>query len=443
MKKKTVTLLVCAMAASMILGACSTEEAQVEDTETEEGETEVITADEMLASTGYDVTEYVTLPDDYMDLTVELTSDYNVTDDEIQEYVEQYILAYYPAYDLTDKTTVEDGDIVNIDFVGTIDGEEFDGGSAEGFDLTIGSDTFIDGFEEGLIGQEVGTTVDLNLTFPDDYSSEDLAGQDVVFTVTINGIMEETTLTYDEITDEYVEDTFGDYGMTTVDDLMADVEDTLESSNESLEQSEIQDNVLQQLVEKSTINYPEELLDERLDSYLDQVKEGAEEYEMDYEDYVVEYSEYDDVETFESDSRSILEEYLEQELILEAIVADQQISITRSEFDEFVDVYVAYYGFESAEEFYEYYGGEDYVMLNYAENIALDNVVDAATIVLPDGESETGQEQAEETEEAIETEEADEEEALENAEETQQEQEEEADQEAQEAQEEESDQETE
>ena len=86
--------------------------------------------------------------------------------------------------------TVEDGDTVNIDYVGSIDGVEFDGGSTngQGTDLTIGSGLYIDDFEEQLIGSHPEDTVEVNVTFPDDYSSEDLQGQDALFEVTINGI---------------------------------------------------------------------------------------------------------------------------------------------------------------------------------------------------------------------------------------------------------------
>lgn len=88
--------------------------------------------------------------------------------------------------------TVEDGDTVNIDYVGTVDGVEFDGGSTEGMgtDLVIGSGSYIDDFEEQLIGAHPGETVEVNVTFPDDYYSTDMAGKDAVFTVTINGIYE-------------------------------------------------------------------------------------------------------------------------------------------------------------------------------------------------------------------------------------------------------------
>ena len=89
--------------------------------------------------------------------------------------------------EVTDRP-VKEGDVVNIDYVGKKDGVAFDGGTAQGYDLTIGSNSFIDGFEEGLIGAELGETLDLNLTFPEQYHSADLAGADVVFTVTVNSI---------------------------------------------------------------------------------------------------------------------------------------------------------------------------------------------------------------------------------------------------------------
>lgn len=83
---------------------------------------------------------------------------------------------------------VEDGDTANIDYVGKKDGIAFSGGTAKGYDLVIGSGSFIDGFEEGLIGVEIGTTVDLDLTFPSDYGNAELAGKAVVFTVTVNHV---------------------------------------------------------------------------------------------------------------------------------------------------------------------------------------------------------------------------------------------------------------
>ncbi|MCC8018140.1 MAG: trigger factor, partial [Lachnospiraceae bacterium] len=349
-----------------------------------------VTADILMAATDYDVTEYVTLMDGYMELAVELTSDYQVSDDAVQTYIETYMLPYYPMTVETDKTTVEDGDTVNIDYVGTLDGEEFDGGSASGYDLTIGSDTFIDGFEDGLIGAEVGSTVDLDLTFPEDYSSEDLAGQAVVFTVTVNSIVEEQVLTYDEITDEYVTSVLGDY-YSTVDEMLEDVEAYLESSYESERTSAIQESMLEQLIAGCTVTFPDGLLEERINSVIEQTEEAAEYYGMEYEDYIATYySSYaTTAEEFETYVSETLEESLTQELILEAIVADQQISISTSDFADFVSSYVSYYEYDSEETFYESYGGEEYVMLSYAENQALTAVMDAATITVVESADET------------------------------------------------------
>ncbi len=82
--------------------------------------------------------------------------------------------------------TVQKGDTADIAYVGKVDGKEFDGGSSDSYNLVIGSGTFIDGFEDGVIGMKTGETKDLNLKFPDSYQSTDLAGKDVVFTVTVN-----------------------------------------------------------------------------------------------------------------------------------------------------------------------------------------------------------------------------------------------------------------
>lgn len=96
------------------------------------------------------------------------------------------------AYSTDTSLTIKDGDTVNIDYIGSIDGVEFEGGSTNGAgtDLTIGSGLYIDDFEEQLIGAHPGDSVDVNVTFPDDYQQEDLQGKDALFQVTINGIYE-------------------------------------------------------------------------------------------------------------------------------------------------------------------------------------------------------------------------------------------------------------
>ena len=157
-----------------------------------------------------DVEKYVTVGD-YKSIRVE-KQEVTVSDSELEEMTNQVYIGSFPAELGVKDRAVKEGDTANIDYVGKKDGVAFDGGTAQGANLTIGSDTYIDGFEDGLIGVMPGDTVDLNLTFPEGYGNQDLAGQAVVFTVTVNYIIPE------EKTDEAVEK-FGVEGVTTVEEL--------------------------------------------------------------------------------------------------------------------------------------------------------------------------------------------------------------------------------
>ena len=129
-----------------------------------------------------------------------------VTDDEVDQKI-QTNLKQNPNEVEVDRAA-QDGDIVNIDYKGTKDGEAFDGGTAEGTDLTLGSKTMIDGFEDGLIGAKKGETKTLNLTFPEDYREESLAGQAVVFEVTVNSVKEKQDAVLDDAFVQISTDTF-------------------------------------------------------------------------------------------------------------------------------------------------------------------------------------------------------------------------------------------
>ena len=135
---------------------------------------------------GITASDYVDLPADYASLTVEVEPPAAVTDEEVESMIDNQRQAKRELKEVTKRTKVQEGDIVNIDYVGRINGEEFDGGSAEGYDLEIGSGSFIEGFEDGLIDQKVGDTVTLELTFPEDYGDSTKAGVDAEFEVTIN-----------------------------------------------------------------------------------------------------------------------------------------------------------------------------------------------------------------------------------------------------------------
>jgi len=158
---------------------------------------------------GVKATDYINLVD-YKNIVVP-ESEVAYTDEEIDADI-QSARENHKVLN-TEEGTISDGDTVNIDYVGTIDGVEFDGGNSngQGSDLTIGSGTFIDDFEQQLIGYKVGDITNVEVTFPDDYATAELAGKDAVFEVTVNGIYE-----LPEFTDEFVAENLSAYA-TTVD----------------------------------------------------------------------------------------------------------------------------------------------------------------------------------------------------------------------------------
>lgn len=387
MKKKFVILLAAALAVSFAVCGCgkkgnvSGSSAGSESSSAQEEADTKIPAEELLAATDYDVEDYVTL-NDYRGMKVIVDKKYEPSEENLKTYANT-LLAQYPSYEATDKKTVEDQDIVNIDYEGKIDGESFDGGTAEGYHLQIGSDSFIDGFEDGLIGKKVGETAELNLKFPDDYSANtELAGKDVVFTVKVNSIDREKQVTYDDLTDEYVAGYFGSGGITTVKAFKDQIQYVLDSSSKAA----IQTAVIEKLEKECKVTLPDGLADQRMEETIGRIKEQAETQKKSFEEYVGAAE-----DEYKKEMTETLEKNLKQELILEAIVKKENISISSREFSNFVSAYVSSYGLENEEAFYKQYGDENYVKLSYAENQAALQVADMAKVSYEDAEKVSGE----------------------------------------------------
>lgn len=173
---------------------------------------------------GVTASKIVTLPADYASITIPY-SEVEYTDEEF-ETDKQQALDNHPVLDTETDKHIEDGDNVNIDYVGTIDGVAFDGGSTEGAgtDLVIGSGSYIDGFETQIIGHQIGDNFDINVTFPADYQAAELAGQDAVFNITVNGIYVEAIFD-----DTFVAENLTAYA-TTVDEYKAYLKERNETS---------------------------------------------------------------------------------------------------------------------------------------------------------------------------------------------------------------------
>lgn len=206
--------------------------------------------------------DYVILGN-YEELEVEVAEP-EVTEGYLDGYIE-YLLMNSAAYEPVSGRSVQTGDVVNIDFEGKMNGVAFAGGTAEGYDLTIGSGQFIAGFEDGVIGMEIGETKDLDLSFPDPYKpNPDLSGAPVVFTVTVNSISEPRT---PELTDEYVAG-LNLEGCETVEDYRNYLYDGLLEQAQASYEEEKMDAALTAMMENSVFEEPPEGIVNRLNDML-------------------------------------------------------------------------------------------------------------------------------------------------------------------------------
>lgn len=229
------------------------------------------------------------------------------------------------------KGKVKDGDTVNIDYEGKKDGVAFGGGTAQGYDLTIGSKKFIDGFESGLIGVEVGKTVDLNLTFPETYDNTELAGQDVVFTVKVNYINGEKKLP--KLTDEWVANNSSG-GSKTVEEYRNEIKEQIEKSNQEKIESELKDQMVEALLIIGGVSsYPDDLVKKYRDQTDETTKSYAESYQMEVEDFISTYYGMTE-EEYEEEADKSAKESAARKMIYETIALRENLTYTQGDLNK-------------------------------------------------------------------------------------------------------------
>ncbi len=269
--------------------------------------------------------------------------DTEVTQEEIQTRIDSFV-ASHPLYtDVTDRDDVREGDTVNIDYTGYMDGEAFAGGSAKGADLTIGSGGFIPGFESGLVGAKVGTTVDVKATFPDPYlNNPDFSGKVATFSVTINKIrlMEEA-----ELTDELVA---ANTDYATVADYRAYIESSLRSQKESYAASFKESRVMNNLIEKTEFTG---IAQEDIDSYyessrtyysqLAQIYEST--YGYSFSMFILYFFGCSSEEEYDQMLREQAELEVKRTLILYYVIDKEKITVTDEEYAEALGRYATQY----------------------------------------------------------------------------------------------------
>lgn len=251
-----------------------------------------------------------------------------------EEMYEQDILSYldyrgyYTLEEVTDHEEAQEGDTLQIDYVGTKDGEAFTGGTGS-YDLTLGSGAFIEGFEDGLIGTKAGDVVTLELTFPEDYGSADLAGQDVEFEVTVKGIY---TKIIDEFTDELAKTLFS---YETTDDCKLNIINETNQTNIATAEQQTKDNVLEAVLSNATIkSYPEDLWQEYYDDCYGVYESYAEVYGIELETFLSYYSKT--VADLESESTEYANNQTEYYLVMMAIAEAEEMTVSDEEFDAYV-----------------------------------------------------------------------------------------------------------
>lgn len=385
-RKNLMAILFCAAcltaAVPAVLQAEETEavtEAVTEEAETEESEAPAERPE-------YSAAEYVELGE-YKGLKVQI--DLTASEDEISEELDYYLQSADVMEEFTEGTVAE-GDTVNIDYEGKLDGVAFDGGTAKGQDLTIGSNSFIDGFEDGLIGVNVGETVDLNLTFPENYFSADLAGQEVVFTVTVHSIKR-----MPELTDELVSTiTEGEY--TDVESYKAYIRSYIEEDKAAQRDDMIMANLLTQVSFNSTITgYPEVMVEFGMKQMTDYYKEAAESYSMEFADFLSMYFGLTE-EEFEEQVLMSVQQSMQQELYLKAIAEAEGLEISEEEYAAGCEEYAAAHGLESGEELVATYGEsvvrisilQDKVLEFLMENAVIEEIVETESEVSTEAETE-------------------------------------------------------
>ncbi len=328
------------------------------------------TAEKQTEAVNENVAEGVTIPE-YTSLTVQVDKA-EVTDDDILSYINSSVLTYYP---VTDRAVAE-GDTVTIDYVGKLDGEAFEGGSAEGYALTIGSGTFIEGFESGLIGVMPGETVDLELSFPTNYHASDLAGEEVVFTVTVHNIR--MTTDYDSVTPEQLALISDEYA--TKEDVWAAASKNVEDNAEATYKTNVANAIIEKLMAESTITtIPEDRVAIEVQNYTTYMETVCQSYYgMELEAFITTYYGMT-MDEYNAQIRQMSEETVKQYMVIEEVAKAEGIEITEEMMLEKAAQEATEYGYASGEELLASIGETTYRAYMLQEQV-MNRLMDMVTV---------------------------------------------------------------
>ncbi len=405
MKKKTY-LVILALCAAMAMTACGTSAGQKEETkstaesqdtadekdskaadsaesDSDKESTGTVSGDTRLVSVD-DVSKYVTIGQ-YKGLSLDKTVE-AVTDDMVDGRIKEEL--QNKAEEVTEGS-VQNGDVVTINYVGTKDGVAFDGGTANNYELTIGSGTFIDGFEDGIIGMKKGQTKDLDLTFPEEYSSEELAGQEVVFKVTLQSFKRAP-----ELTDDWAAK---NTDCKTAEEYRKEIRTTLEDEAKTSAQNTLRETAWNTVLSASEVKeYPQDDLDTAKTEFKTLYENYAKQGDMTLEDFVK--AQGISMDDFEEQSSQYAEYKVKQNLIVQGIMDAENMTLEDEKSLSIQDELIKSYNVKDLAALVDKYGQaavDESIGLLRVEDFILDNATVEEKVTAGDTEGVNGDDPSE------------------------------------------------
>lgn len=274
---------------------------------------------------------------DYKGIEVE-KKEAEVSDKEIDEEINRVRESNSRMITVDDRA-VQDGDTVTIDFDGYIDGEQFEGGKSENHSLVIGSHTFIDNFEEQIIGKNIGDEFDVNVTFPEMYQSEELRGKAAVFKVKLNGIKIKEL---PDVDDEFAQDV-SDFD--TLAEYREDLKNKLLENKKIIIKREKEEEVIRKIIDNAQMDIPEPMIDEQIRQMTQELAQNMKRQGLSFEQYmqITGYTPKKLVDDIKP--QAVLR--IQDRLVLEAVVAAENIGASEEEYDKEVENMAAMYNMEA------------------------------------------------------------------------------------------------
>lgn len=250
--------------------------------------------------------------------------EHKVTDEDVDKEVEKLRDRNSREIEITDRSVV-DGDICDIDYSGSIDNVKFEGGTAEHQTVVIGSNTFIPGFEEQIIGMNIGGERDITVKFPDDYAAENLKGKVAVFAIKLHGIKVKEL---PEVNDEFIKDAVGEESVAS---YKAGVKERLEKAAADAEKREIEDKIVKAVTDATEVNIPDCLIEKQTDSIIDEMKYRLMYQGLDLDGYLKYTGQT--MEQYRNSFAEVAKARAKSQLVVEQIIENEKITATPEEVD--------------------------------------------------------------------------------------------------------------